>query len=78
MNILYRKRDKSKEVAPTVFSSVIPKDVWQNRALQEQSIRAYKSLELKYASSELSQKLGVDELKKAMKNEKNFYGSHNK
>jgi len=86
-NIIIRQRDKTKEIAAEIFSSVIPKDVWKNRVLQEKSIRAYKSLELLYANQAFPQSVKNQTLNplkitknitQALTSSKNFYGSHNK
>jgi hypothetical protein len=45
-SILARPRDKAKETVDTMFSSVVPADVWKDRVLRDPSLRMYKSLEV--------------------------------
>lgn len=45
-NILVRPRDKEKEVSNSIFSSVIPADVWKDRVFKDESLRLHKHLEV--------------------------------
>ena len=47
--LILREEDRMKNVAKSVFSSVIPRDVWTNRLMQDESIRMQKSLDVSMA-----------------------------